>query len=52
MQLYRRNVEILQGAEAHRGGVCQCLAIKWLKLKMKEQSKKQTGTTRSRPMTG
>jgi hypothetical protein len=49
VQLYRRNVEILQGARAHRGGVCQCLAIKWLKLKMKEQSKKQTGTNKVAP---
>ena len=48
-QLYRQNVEILKGADANRGGVCQCLAIKWLKLKMKEQSKKQTGNNKVTP---
>ena len=48
-QLYARNVEILKGADANRGGVCQCLAIKWLKLKMKEQSKMQTGKNKVAP---
>ena len=49
VQLYARNVEILKGADANRGGVCQCLSIKWLKLKMKEQSKNQTGKNKVAP---
>jgi len=48
-QLYRKNVEILKAADANRGGVCQCLAIKWLKLKMKEQRKGLTGKNKVAP---
>lgn len=42
-KLYSGNVENLKQALNNRAGACQCLAIKWLKLKMKEQSSGKTG---------
>lgn len=41
--LYRENATLMQDAQACLAGACQCLAIKWLKLKMKEQAAGLTG---------
>lgn len=43
MKLYRTNVDNMMEAMNNRAGACQCLAIKWLKLKMNEQSSGKTG---------
>lgn len=41
--LYRQNVDLYREAAAGASGVCQCLAIKWLKLKMREQRQGLSG---------
>ncbi len=49
--LYGKNVDLLKNAHNNREGACQCLAIKWLKLKMKEQAAGMTGKNKVDPRT-
>ena len=42
-QAFKAKGELYKLAIANVGGVCQCLSVKWLKLKMKERLLKQTG---------
>jgi hypothetical protein len=47
--LYRQQVERFKAALASKEGACQCLAIKWLKIKMKEQANGKTGNKKVKP---
>jgi hypothetical protein len=49
MQILFQKVNEYKAAVANIGGVCQCLAVKWLKLKMKEQANKLTGSKKVDP---
>jgi len=50
-KLYANNVDLFKNALNNRAGACQCLAIKWLKLKMKEQAAGKTGKDKVDPRT-
>lgn len=49
MDILSKTVKEYKSLAANIGGVCQCLAIKWLKLKMKEQAAHKTGSDKVSP---
>lgn len=51
MDAYHFAAEKLQSTMDHQGGVCQCLVLQWLKLKMAERAQNLSGRNKVDPST-